>query len=181
MAVTNGTAPSFNSEMMTVLKNSEVLSAITELLPADRPVADRLKEEISFLLKTANWSGETSVLAQSHFAAKHTSGPLRDVLQLPGNFVLLRNDDQYAILQYVEKRWTSLNRRGEIVSDNIDSQSEDLVDAVVMTLPPKSSAIGGFSSLVALWPELRAAWAEVGVASLFINFGQLLLPLFALL
>ncbi|NIV33265.1 MAG: hypothetical protein GWN58_28610, partial [Anaerolineae bacterium] len=42
-------------------------------------------------------------------------------------------------------------------------------------------ASGGFASLKALWPELRAAWAEVGIASLFSNFGQLLLPIFALL
>ncbi|PLX80653.1 MAG: hypothetical protein C0614_07190, partial [Desulfuromonas sp.] len=39
----------------------------------------------------------------------------------------------------------------------------------------------GFASLKALWPQLRAAWAEVGIASLFINSGQLLLPIFALL
>ncbi len=35
--------------------------------------------------------------------------------------------------------------------------------------------------MAALWPKLRAAWAEVGIASLFINAGQLLLPLFAML
>ena len=47
--------------------------------------------------------------------------------------------------------------------------------------PHEEGRGGGFASLAALWPELRAAWAEVGVASLFINFGQLLLPLFSLL
>lgn len=35
--------------------------------------------------------------------------------------------------------------------------------------------------LKALWPALRSAWVEVGLASLFVNAGQLLLPLFSML
>lgn len=46
---------------------------------------------------------------------------------------------------------------------------------------PKSSKSGSFASLAVLWPELRAAWAEVGIASFFINAGQLLVPLFSML
>jgi ABC-type bacteriocin/lantibiotic exporter with double-glycine peptidase domain len=35
--------------------------------------------------------------------------------------------------------------------------------------------------LKSLWPALRGAWVEVGLSSLFINAGQLLLPLFSML
>ena len=41
-----------------------------------------------------------------------------------------------------------------------------------------SSALKTLSSL---WPALRGAWVEVGLASLFVNAGQLLLPLFSML
>lgn len=37
------------------------------------------------------------------------------------------------------------------------------------------------NTLAALWPELKTAWAEVGGASLLINAGQLLVPLFSML
>jgi len=40
---------------------------------------------------------------------------------------------------------------------------------------------GGIATVAALWPQLRAAWAEVGIASLYLNAGQLLLPIFAML
>ena len=36
-------------------------------------------------------------------------------------------------------------------------------------------------NLTSLWPALRGAWVEVGLASLFVNAGQLLLPLFSML
>jgi ABC-type bacteriocin/lantibiotic exporter with double-glycine peptidase domain len=36
-------------------------------------------------------------------------------------------------------------------------------------------------ALKTLWPSMRAAWVEVGLASLFVNAGQLLLPLFSML
>ena len=36
-------------------------------------------------------------------------------------------------------------------------------------------------TLKSLWPALRDAWVEVGLASLFVNAGQLLLPLFSML
>jgi ABC-type bacteriocin/lantibiotic exporter with double-glycine peptidase domain len=37
------------------------------------------------------------------------------------------------------------------------------------------------TTLQSLWPALRGAWLEVGIASVFVNSGQLLLPLFSML
>lgn len=42
----------------------------------------------------------------------------------------------------------------------------------------KSTAL---ETLKSLWPALRDAWVEVGLASVFVNSGQLLLPLFSML
>ena len=65
--------------------------------------------------------------------------------------------------------------------DEVTIEGEDTFEAVVMRMPKAKHTSGGFASLAALWPELRAAWAEVGIASLFINSGQLLVPLFSML
>lgn len=43
------------------------------------------------------------------------------------------------------------------------------------------TASGAPGAMAALWPAFRGAWAEVGLASLLINAGQLLLPVFSML
>lgn len=45
----------------------------------------------------------------------------------------------------------------------------------------KYKKISGLDSINSLWPALRSAWLEVGLASVFVNSGQLLLPLFSML
>lgn len=45
----------------------------------------------------------------------------------------------------------------------------------------KYKKISGLDSINFLWPALRSAWLEVGLASVFVNSGQLLLPLFSML
>jgi ATP-binding cassette subfamily B protein/ATP-binding cassette subfamily C protein LapB len=66
--------------------------------------------------------------------------------------------------------------------EEVDFGDKNGIEAVVMSIPKAvANRSDGFASLAVLWPELRAAWAEVGIASLFINAGQLLLPLFAML
>lgn len=44
-----------------------------------------------------------------------------------------------------------------------------------------SSKTKQLNILKTLWPALRGAWLEVGMASIFVNSGQLLLPLFSML
>ena len=60
----------------------------------------------------------------------------------------------------------------------VETDDATPLEAMVFTLPRSG---GSFSSLAALWPELRAAWAEVGGASLFVNAGAVMLPMFAML
>lgn len=56
-----------------------------------------------------------------------------------------------------------------------------MTDKTRNTHSGNANTSNSFASLAAIWPELRAAWAEVGIASLFINTGQLLVPLFSML
>ncbi len=81
----------------------------------------------------------------------------------------------------MEQRWQYLAKDGVPLPEEVNIGGGDSIEAVVMSIPKARNKSGGFASLAALWPELRAAWAEVGIASLFINSGQLLLPLFAML
>jgi len=81
----------------------------------------------------------------------------------------------------MEKRWQYLAKDGAPLPEEVNIGGGDSIEAVVMSIPKARGKSGGFASLAALWPELRVAWAEVGIASLFINAGQLLLPLFSML
>ncbi|CAG1002766.1 hypothetical protein ANRL2_04197, partial [Anaerolineae bacterium] len=61
-----------------------------------------------------------------------------------------------------------------------EQAGEALTEAVVMRMPPPTEA-SPLDSLRSLWSALRPAWSEVGLASLFVNTGLLLLPLFSML
>jgi ATP-binding cassette subfamily B protein/ATP-binding cassette subfamily C protein LapB len=115
-------------------------------------------------------------------SARHFTGPLQDALHIPGDLVLLRNGESgFTLLHRMEQRWLYLGKDGAPLPAEMTPEEGGDVEAIVMNIPQPRDKSGGFASLAALWPELRAAWAEVGIASLFINFGQLLLPIFALL
>ncbi|MDT8442059.1 MAG: ATP-binding cassette domain-containing protein [Desulfuromonadales bacterium] len=157
-----------------------ILAAASAICGLDRVAAGRLVNGLKPLLLATDWPQEMEKLERAGLEARHFGGPLREALTLPGDLVLLRRPEgRFALLRHVEQRWQFLGADGEPLPEAIDETSDAEVEAVVLRLPRTATA--GFASLRALWPQLRAAWAEVGIASLFINFGQLLLPIFALL
>ena len=134
------------------------------------------------LVTSDDWSIEIKRLEQLGLSVRYFSGALRDALEIHGDLVLLRHaENGFKLLHRMEKRWQSLGADGAPLPEEVLVDSGESVEAVVMTIPKARNLADGFSSLAALWPELRAAWAEVGIGSLFINAGQLLLPLFAML
>ena len=164
------------------LDRKSVLSAAAALCAPDPVAAALLKKGLKRLVTSASWTDEIKRLERYGLSAKHFSGQLREALAFPGDLVLLRHAQSGFVLLYrMEQRWLYLGENGTPLSKDVNVEEGDDVEAVVMKLPQSGEKTGGFASLVALWPELRAAWAEVGVASLFINSGQLLLPIFALL
>lgn len=158
-----------------------VLSAVAALCAPDRLAVEQLHKGLKRLVAAADWPAETGLLASGGFPARYAAGPLREVLTLPGDLLLLRGAGGFSLLHHVEQRWLWLDGNGAALPEAVRMDDESSVEAVMLTIPRLDTAASGFASLTALWPELRMAWAEVGMASLFVNAGQLLLPLFAML
>ncbi len=165
-----------------LLDGQSVLTAVAELCGLDHVATAKLQKGLLRLVSSEDWSVEMVRLERLGLSAQHFSGSLRAVLDIPGDLVLLRAaEGGVSLLHQKEQRWQYLGKDGALLPEEVVVESGEDVEAVVLHMPESIETSGGFASLVALWPELRAAWAEVGVASLFINSGQLLLPVFALL
>ena len=164
------------------LDRMSVLTAVIALCGPDRAAATQLQNIFKRLVDSADWPKEIKQFDRFELAAHHSVGRLQDALDIPGNLVLLRNGEGgFTLLHLMEQRWHYLGNDGVPLPQEISIGGRDSVEAVILHLPKLGNRSAGFASLTALWPELRAAWAEVGIASLFINSGQLLLPLFAML
>jgi len=164
------------------LEREAVLTAVTGLCGPDRAAAARLRKGFKRLVASGDWSIETRHLDRFGLSSRYHSGQFKDVLDIPGDLALLRNNENgFKLLHRMEQRWQYLAEDGVPLSEEVVIGGGDSIEAVVMSMPKAGNKSGGFASLAALWPELRSAWAEVGIASLFINAGQLLLPLFSML
>lgn len=175
-------SPSAANDSSGFLDSQTVMTAVTGLCGSDRATAAQLQKGFLRLVASADWRDEIKRLEQLGISARYFSGPLREALEIPGDLVLLREAaNGFTLLHHIEQRWQSLAADGTPLRDEVNVDNGASSEAVIMTIPKAKDPSGGFASLAALWPKLRAAWAEVGIASLFINAGQLLLPLFALL
>ena len=172
-----------SNDSVGMLERQAVLTAVAALCGPDRAVAAQLRKGFKRLVEhTDRWTTEAKRLDRFGLSARYITGPLRDVLNVPGDIVLLRNsDNSFTLLHRMEQRWQYIAAGGVPLPDEVLLDGADSIDAVVMRMPVAKHKSGGFASLAALWPELRAAWAEVGIASIFINTGQLLVPLFSML
>ncbi|NTW99047.1 MAG: ATP-binding cassette domain-containing protein, partial [Geobacteraceae bacterium] len=182
--MTDNTIPSTPRVSADKLDKQSLLAAATVLCGANKTAASLLRTVLKRLAtNTRNWSKQARRFDRFGLSARHVTGPLRDALMLPGDLILLHiTENSFMLLHRHEQRWLIIGSEGAPLSDAVDADSETYVEAVVLRMPlAKVKASGGFASLATLWPELRAAWAEVGIASLFINSGQLLLPLFSML
>ena len=165
------------------LDQQALFSAAKVLYGSNRAAASLLQTVFKRLTKnTKNWSSQAKNLSRLGLTINYLSAPLRDILHLPGDIVLLQlSDNNFMLLHQQDQRWHLIGSNGFALPDLVDDESNVYVEAIVLRMPPALLKLEGLSSLVSLWPELRTAWAEVGIASLFINAGQLLLPLFSML
>lgn len=164
------------------LDKKAVLAAVTAQCGLDQAAAALLQKVFKHLVTAGDWSTATNKLERYGLAARFYTGQLRDVLLIPGDLVMLRNSDSsFTLLHRIEQRWQYLAASGVLLPEEVLINGNDNVEAVMMSMPKTDKQSGGFASLTALWPKLRAAWAEVGIACLFINAGQLLVPLFSML
>ena len=166
------------------LDQSGVLVALAGLCGANRATAAKLKRVIKALtLRTDNWPTQARQMNRAGLGAHHLESTLRKVLELPGDLAILRlYGGGFLLLHRQQQRWQTIDAHGQPLADVPESAGDALVEAVVLRMPLKEvDKSSGFSSIAALWPALRGAWVEVGLASLFVNTGQLLLPLFSML
>ena len=171
-----------NSADSTKLDRDAALAAAIALCGTDHVSAARVRQAFLRLLASSDWAAEIKRLDRLELGARHHLGPLREAVELPGDLILVRQGPGgYALLHFLERRWLLIGADGAPLPGAVPLHGPERIEAVVMRLPQEKTLAGGFASLKTLWPELRAAWAEVGIASCIVNAGQLLLPLFALL
>ncbi|MDG5467962.1 ATP-binding cassette domain-containing protein [Deltaproteobacteria bacterium IMCC39524] len=164
------------------LSGQAVLAAVSSLCALDPAAAAQLKKGCLRLVSSEDWPAEIVRLERLGLSARRFNGALQDALNLAGDLVLLRDaESDFLLLHRMEQRWQYLTADGTPSSVEVSLDGTNEVEAVILNIPQAIDKSSGFASLAALWPELRAAWAEVGIASVFINSGQLLLPVFALL
>ncbi len=164
------------------LDGPAVLTAVAALCAPDHVVTALMQKGLLRLVSSDNWSEEIVRLERLGLSSQYFVGLLPDALNIPGTLVLLRDEKSgFKLLSHMEQRWQFLDKDGAPISEELQIEGAGEIEAVVLSMPQTVDRSGGFASLKALWPELRAAWAEVGIASLFVNSGQLLLPIFALL
>ena len=165
------------------LDRHALLTAATRLCGANRASALLLRRILKGLVaRTDNWPAQARRLDRVGFSARHLAASLRHVLELPGDLALVQlSGGAFLLLQRNAQRWQIIGESGEALADLPDPAGDAFVEAVVLRTPLAKLKLEGLASLAALWPALRAAWVEVGLASLFVNSGQLLLPLFSML
>jgi ABC-type bacteriocin/lantibiotic exporter with double-glycine peptidase domain len=165
------------------LDRHALLTAATRLCGANRASAMLLRRMLKGLVaRSDNWAAQARRLDRLGFSARHLAAPLRHALELPGDLALVQiSGGAFLLLQRNAQRWQIIGENGESLADLPDPAGETFVEAVVLRTPLANLKIEGLASLAALWPALRAAWAEVGLASLLVNAGQLMLPLFSML
>ena len=163
------------------MDRSMVLAAIAAHCGADRALAERLQAQLGALTaNTDNWPEQARQISAQGLPARCLQGPLSEILQLPGDLALLAlAQGGFLLLRHQHQRWQALDALGE-PSRDLATDSATPVHAVLLYLP-QEPARPRFASIAALWPSFRMAWAEVGLASLLINAGQLLLPVFSML
>jgi len=164
------------------LSGQDLPDAINALCGANRAAASILQVVLKRIIgPDKKWEEQARRFSRLGLSLNYMNGPLRDVLNLPGDLVLVRETKgSYALLHFSEQRWFLIGKDGIALPEPINADSDFSVEAVMLRIPFSQLKLDGLDSLAALWPELRTAWAEVGISSFYISAGQLLLPIFAM-
>ncbi len=161
-----------------VLDRSGLEAAAAAACGCDRVAAARLRRACVRLAASSDWERACARLEHG-LSARFISGSLSRCLEIPGDMAVVRCGGDLFLLRHAEGRWFFLDREARPALCAAGADIGEEVEAVVMRIAAGRTA--GITALAALWPQLRAAWAEVGIASLYLNSGQLVLPLFAML
>src|SRR6266508_1885577 len=118
------------------LERQAVLTAVAALCGSDRAAAAHLQKGCKRLVASGKWSGEMKHLERIGLSPRYLAGPLRDVLLIPGDLVLLRNTESgFTLLSRMEQRWQYLAEDGVPLPEEVNVGGGDSVEAVVMRVP----------------------------------------------
>lgn len=176
-------APAAPTPSPSGMDREQLQHAVTGLCGANRMAAKAMRAVCKQLTADgANWPAQARRLSRLGLSARYRISSLREIMDLPGDVAILQlAPSGFLLLHRREQRWQVIGIDGEPVADVSGAATEASAEAIVLRMPFMGFGGEGIGSLVALWPALRSSWAEVGGASLLINFGQLLLPVFAML
>ena len=165
------------------LSDLAVRQAVARLFGSNRMVAQMMDLLFKRLLaRPHDWMSEARRISRVGLTARYMAAQMPRLLEQPGNLALVQQpDNRFLLLLRKAQHWQIVGAEGEILGDAEALANDTFVEALVMRAPLGGQGNESINALTALWPSLRDAWAEVGVASLFVNAGQLLLPLFSML
>lgn len=109
---------------------------------------------------------------------------LDELLDRAATLALLRlGDGAYLVLRCRDRRWFFVDAAGDEVCEHPEfpagMAAASVIDGLLLSFPDRSREL--LDTFASLRRMLRPAWAEVGLASLIVNAGVLVLPLFAML
>ena len=138
------------------LDKQGVLTAITALSGTNSAGAAKLRKVVSSLIdRTDNWASQVARVHQTEFPAYYLNTTLGEILDLPGNFALIRMyGGGYLLMHRNQQRWQTVNQIGEVVADVPVSANDAHAEGVVFRLPAQTS-VESLDSLKALWPALK--------------------------
>ena len=166
------------------LTKQDVITATTVLCNNNAVSATLLVKALQALTnQTDNWANQANAYNRDGLTAQYLKASLNEVLSLPGEIALLQLSSSGFILLFRQRQqWHTINAVGEPLATVPDSAGNAITEAIVLRMPQqKETQQLSLTAFSTIWPVLRSTWLEVGFASLFINFGLLLMPLFSML
>ena len=115
------------------LTGQQVLSAVTELCGLDHITAAKLQKGLLRLVSSADWPNEIKRLERIGLTALYHSGYLAGALEIPGDMILLRRgSDTFSLLNFSDQRWQYLDEKGSPLTDDVLSEPEDSIEAIII-------------------------------------------------
>jgi len=187
----------FPSQDNATLSGDEVLSAVDYRYPPDTAATLRLRGTLEALVRRPElWErlgrGDHLGAQLECEATLLQTNNITDLLVLlqsqPAHVVLIRKDSsQFALWEREgDETWLVLNAQAEVMqrinpANTAVDAPDQAIEAITLRLPSSGSNTLPTSARSYLRWLLTEAWAEVGIASLLVNGGQILLPLFSML
>lgn len=166
-----------------VLNAQQVAQAVASLCASDQFEKQYLPEIERALAEPDHWEKQIKRLRQFGWKVYHLKTILREIQAIPGQLALLHlKEGVYWLLKFQHQQWQFLDADAETQGIFSDELSEQYVEAMIFKSGHQhSEASSVLTNFGQIWLALKSTWLEVGFASLLINIGLLLLPLFSML